>query len=365
MARGTIGRYGPTPAALVKVSIFVVVSSLLTFSIGSLILGSSFNERYELRASFDDVGGLLANDLVKVSGAPVGKVTGVKVVRGRAEVTMMVDRGVKLPADSTAEIRWRNLMGQRMIYLMPGDTRSGRWLEHRSRIRATKAVVDLGEIVDTLGPLTRNLDPEQLNKILQAVAEMLEGNTEDINAMTVGLQQVVRTFADRKEQLTSILDSYSGLTDVAVRRDRQIDQVIGDLVAISEAFAGNTELLGSAGGELAQVSRTLDRVISGNQRELERAITNLDRIAQGTADNADRLEQVLQGLPPALRSLFSVANGGHYLRVNAMCINVVQGSCPTPMRLPGPENKTTDQERRDGAASLRSLLGRLSGQGGR
>ncbi|WP_106397824.1 MCE family protein [Actinocorallia populi] len=364
MARGTIGRYGPTPAALVKVAVFMVVSSLLTFFIGSMIVGSSFNDRYELRAAFDDVGGLVANDLVKVAGAPVGKVTGVEVVRGRAEVTMLVDRGVRLPADSTAEVRWRNLMGQRMIYLVPGNTRSGRWLEHRSRIVSTKAVVDLGEIVNTLGPLTGNLDPEQLNKILQAVAEMLEGNTENMNLMTVNLQHVVQTFADRKDQLTSILDSYSSLTSVAVRRDAQIEQVIDDLVAISEAFAGNTDLLGSASGELAQVSRTLDKVISGNQRELDRAITNLDRLAQGTADNADRLAQVVQGLPPALRSLFTVVNGGHYLRVNAMCLNVVQGSCPTEMRLPGPQNRTTDQERRDGAAALRNLLGRLSGQGG-
>lgn len=364
MARGTIGRYGPTPAALIKVAVFTVVSSVLTFFIGSLILGSSFSDRYELRASFDDVGGLLANDLVKVSGAPVGKVTGVKVVRGRAEVTMMVDRGVKLPADSTAEIRWRNLMGQRMIYLVPGDTQSGRWLEDRARIRSTKAVVDLGEIVNTLGPLTRNLDPEQLNKILQAVAEMLEGNTANLNAMTVDLQQVVQTFADRKDQLTSILDSYSSLTNVAVRRDRQIDQVIGDLVAISEAFAGNTELLGSASGELAQVSRTLDRVISGNQQELERVVVNLDKVARNAAGNADRIDQIVQGLPPALRSLFTVVNGGHYLRVNAMCLNVVQGSCPTPMRLPGPENKTTEQERRDGTETVKNLIGQLSGQGG-
>jgi len=364
MARRTIGRYGPAPSILVKVLAFTVVSLVLTYYIGAMIVGSSFNERYELRAGFEDVGGLIANDLVKVSGAPVGKVTGVKVVRGRAEVTMLVDREVRLPADSTAEIRWRNLMGQRMIYLVPGNTRTGQWLEDGSRLKSTKAVVDLGEIVNTLGPLTRNLDPAQLNKILQAVARMLEGNTENINLMTVNLQNVVKTFADRKDQLTSILDSYSSLTNVAVRRDGQIEQVIDDLVAISEAFAGNTDLLGSASGELAQVSRTLDKVISGNQRELDRAIFNLDRFAQAAADDVGRLEKVLQGLPPALRSLFSIVNGGHYLRVNAMCLNVVQGSCPTPMRLPGPENKTTDQERRDGTATLRNLLGQLSGQGG-
>lgn len=364
MARGTLGRHGPAPATLVKVVVFTILASFLTYYIGAQIVGTRFGDRYELRASFDDVGGLVANDLVKVSGAPVGKVTGVRVVRGRAEVTMTVDRGVRLPADSTAEIRWRNLVGQRMIYLMPGNAQSGQWLGNGSRITATKAVVDLGEIVNTLGPLTRNLDPAQLNKILQAVAQMLDGNSDSLNLMTVDLQHVVQTFADRKDQLTSILDSYSTLTNVAVKRDGQISQMIDDLVAISEAFAGNADLLGSASGELAQVSRTLDQVIGGNQRELDRAIANLDAFARTATTNVDRLETIIQGLPPALRSLFTVVNGGHYLRVNAMCLNVVQGSCPTPMRLPGPENKTTEKEMRDGGRTLRSLLAQLSAQGG-
>ncbi len=335
MARGTIGRYGPARATLVKVVVFAVLASFLTYYIGAQIVGASYGDRYELRAGFDDVGGLMEGDLVKVSGAPVGKVTRVQVVRGRAEVTLQVDRSVRLPADSTAEIRWRNLVGQRMVYLVPGGARGGGWLEDGAKITSTKAVVDLGEIVNTLGPLTGNLDPRQLNKILQAVAAMLEGNSDDLNLMTVNLQDVVQTFAARKEQLTSILDSYSTLTNVAVKRDRQITQVIDDLVAISEAFAGNTDLLSSASGELAQVSAVLDQVVSGNQRELDRAITNLDRFARTAAVNADRLQTIVQGLPPALRSLFTVVNGGHYLRVNAMCLNVVQGSCPTEMRLPG------------------------------
>ncbi|GAB3663566.1 MCE family protein [Actinocorallia lasiicapitis] len=352
---------GPGLGVLIKFGIFAVVTSLLTFFIGAQIVGTSFQDRYTLKATFDDVGGLMTNDLVKVSGAPVGKVTKVKVEDGRAAVWMQVDSDVKLPVDSTAEVRWRSLIGQRMLYLVPGR-RTGEWLGDDAVISSTKAVVDLGEIVNTLGPLTRNLDPNQLNRILEAVAKMMDGNSQAANAMTVNLQALVGTFASRKDQIASIVDSFATLTDVANTRDRQIAQVIDDLVAISEAFAGNADILGSASGELAQVTRVLDKVISGNQAELERAIGNLDRFVGTAVANLENLEKVVQGLPPALRALFSVTSGGHYTRINVMCLNLINGPCPWPLTLPGEGHVTPDFDQ--GRTSILNMISQLGAKGG-
>src|SRR4051794_14935904 len=116
MRRRSSGR-GPARGALVKFAVFAAVTVLLTLFIGGQIMGTSFHDRYPLVATFDDVTGLLPGDQVKVAGAPVGRVSSIKVKNGRAEVRMEVDRGVRLPADSTAAVRWRNLIGQRMIYL--------------------------------------------------------------------------------------------------------------------------------------------------------------------------------------------------------------------------------------------------------
>jgi phospholipid/cholesterol/gamma-HCH transport system substrate-binding protein len=44
---------------------------------------------------------------------------------------------------------------------------------------------------------------------------------------------------------------------------------------------------------------------------------------------------MVQELPLALRRLFAAGNGGHFLRTDALCLNVVQGPCPFRMQLPG------------------------------
>ncbi|MCD0451444.1 MCE family protein [Actinocorallia sp. API 0066] len=357
MTRGP--RRGPAPGVLLRFTAFVVVAALLTGFIWAQIAGSGFGDRYEIKASFADVGGLVRGDLVKVAGAPVGRVKTVEVVAGRALVTMEVERDLRLPADSTAEVRWRNLVGQRLVYLVPGN--GDGHLKDGDTLTATKAVVDLGEIVNSLGPLTGALDPDQLNKILQATAAMLEGNGENISLMTTGLQQVVSTLAQRKDALTSILDTYSTLTATAVRRDEQIAGLIDDLVALTEAFAGNKDVLAAAAVELAQVSAVLDQVISGNQRELDRAIGNIDTVVRTAVGDIDALEQILRGLPGALRTLFSAVSGGHYLRINLVCLGLSHGECPTPMRLPGPGGGGGSKELLEGQQRLVDLMAQLTG----
>ena len=49
------------------------------------------DDSYKISATFNDVTGLLINDNVKVAGVKVGKVTGIKVIDGKARVTMRVN----------------------------------------------------------------------------------------------------------------------------------------------------------------------------------------------------------------------------------------------------------------------------------
>src|SRR5512139_4326308 len=100
MSPGKTGR-GPERGSFVRFVLFALLTGALTVAIGAQILGTGLKDRYRLTATFDDVTGLLTGDLVKVAGAPVGRVDKIEIRHGRALVTMSVDREVRLPADST------------------------------------------------------------------------------------------------------------------------------------------------------------------------------------------------------------------------------------------------------------------------
>jgi phospholipid/cholesterol/gamma-HCH transport system substrate-binding protein len=329
--RGKAAR-GPEYTTILKFLVFVVLTGLLTFYIGQQILGTSFESRYKLSATFDDVTGLLEGDQVKVAGTPVGQVKSIKVVRGKAVVGLAVDDEVKMPSDSTAAIRWRNVMGQRVIYLEPGTSQNK--LGDGDRVLHTRSAVDLGDIVNSLGPLTRNLDPNQLNKILFSFSQALDGNEQNISMLTDNLALLLQTFAARKNTIKGMIDDYETVSDAVATRDRQIAASVDNLASLTKVFANNRKLLENAIVEIGGVTTNLNQVLGGNDAQLARIIGNLGRFAETFRLNVDQLEKMVQQLPLTLRELFAAANGGHYLRTNALCLNIMQGPCPFPMALP-------------------------------
>src|SRR4051794_2729683 len=145
----------------------------LAFTIGNISISDPFaRDFYTLNATFDDVTGLLPNDNVKIAGVVVGKVNKISVTEGRAKVTFTVEHDVTLPSDTTASIRWRNLIGQRYLYLYPGVDTVTR-LKDGDGIQNTTSVVDLGELFNRLGPIVAVIDPHQVNDFLDTVSQAL------------------------------------------------------------------------------------------------------------------------------------------------------------------------------------------------
>ena len=163
------------PGVIVKLLIFVAVCSLLTaylaFTIGNIHV---FEHTYKLTATFDDATGLLRGDNVKVAGVVVGRVSGVHIDQGRAKVTFAVKDSVKVPSDSSAAIRWRNLIGERYVYLYPGTASTV--LKDGDVVHKTRSVVDVGDLFNRLGPILKAVNPQDVNTFLDTIVQALDGN---------------------------------------------------------------------------------------------------------------------------------------------------------------------------------------------
>lgn len=74
-----------------------------------------------LYAVFEEVGGLKERAPVAIAGVTVGQVTSIELDELlRARVTLDLDAGLELPADSSAAILTSGLLGDQFIALEPG-----------------------------------------------------------------------------------------------------------------------------------------------------------------------------------------------------------------------------------------------------
>jgi phospholipid/cholesterol/gamma-HCH transport system substrate-binding protein len=108
-----------------------------------------------LLARFPNIGGVTLGTDVKVAGVRVGKVAGLELdpTSYQAVLKLTVDRGLKLPIDSSAAVSSEGLLGGNFIALTPGGDRA--LLKDGEEIVETSGAPDLmgliGSVVNRSG----------------------------------------------------------------------------------------------------------------------------------------------------------------------------------------------------------------------
>jgi phospholipid/cholesterol/gamma-HCH transport system substrate-binding protein len=328
-------RSGPDGRAARRFLAFAVVTTLLTVFMANRIVGADFGSSLRLQATFDDVNGLRTGNRVKVAGTQVGRVSSVKVVDGRAVVSLAVRSSLRIPVDSSAVIRWRDLIGEREVSLEPGTSpvmaKSGQALSR------TRSAADLGALINNLGPLLGGIDPDSVNKILQSFAVSVDGNQNKINQITTNLAALLQMLGSRTDTIKQMIGDYKTVTETLAARDKQIGQTIDNLTDLTQAFAQNRDALGTAAVRLGDVSANLDKALGGSARDLGTLVASTADLTEVAHNKMKVINQMVKDMPAALQALLAVTDGGNYVRGNALCMNIVhEDTCPFPMNLPPP-----------------------------
>ncbi|MEA2199517.1 MAG: phospholipid/cholesterol/gamma-HCH transport system substrate-binding protein [Solirubrobacteraceae bacterium] len=167
------GRPRPTRAGLARI-LAVGALALVVVAIALLAFGGGAGSNYQL--VFGDAGQLVRGDQVQVGGVPVGSITDIVLTKDfKARVTIHVDGSLTpLHEGTVAQVRVPSLssVANRYIALSPGPNNkpslaAGATLPSS----ATREVVDLDQLFNTLNPKTR----KGLSQFIQGTAEQYAG----------------------------------------------------------------------------------------------------------------------------------------------------------------------------------------------
>ena len=185
---------------------------------------------------------------------------------------------MKLPTDTSAAIRWRNLLGQRYMYLYPGSAstvlRNGGRDRHRHARSSTWASCSTGwarssrpstrsRSTPSSTPSSAGLDgnEDKLRQSLDDLAALLGARSgqrdEAIGRLVGNLDTVAGTFADRDGEIRTILDN---------------------LVAIATTFSENTDVARPGRHAGQGGSRTTSGRADNNRAQIDRILDNLAKI---------------------------------------------------------------------------------------
>ena len=303
-----------TTGDLVRLLIFVLVTTLATGVLAVTIGNLSFGGSREYQAEFVDATGVVPGDDVRIAGVKVGSVQDVEIVdRSRALVTFEVDESTPLSRATHAAIRYRNLVGQRYLALTEtiGDTSQ---LQEGETIPVsrTSPALDLTVLFNGFKPLFQALSPEDLNQLSYEIIQVFQGEGGTLEGLLASTASVTKTLADRDQVISDLIDNLNEVLAHVGERDQQLTRLIqsfrtfvGGLKDDRKAILGSLEQISALSVETAGLVKGIRKPFVEDVKQLRRFAGNIDR-------NKAELDRAMQVLPIKLTKVGRTAIYGSF-----------------------------------------------------
>jgi phospholipid/cholesterol/gamma-HCH transport system substrate-binding protein len=211
---------------------------------------------YRLTIEFTDVVDLVPQSLVKVADVPVGTVSDIRVGPDwTAEVTVLVNGDVALPADAQARVRTTSLLGEKFVELLaPQNAAAGRIADGATiPLLRTSRAAEVEEVLGALSLLLNGGGIAQIRTIANELNKALSGNEPEIRALLDDLNTLVGALDSHKSEITRAIDEINRLAGTLRDRKGQIETALDDL------SPGLRELEDQR-GKLVDMLQALDRL---------------------------------------------------------------------------------------------------------
>lgn len=312
-----------------KLLTFTLFTIFITFWLASLIGGLSlFKDTYQVHAVFSDATGILKGDPVKIAGVDVGKVVGFRVQDGTAILEMEIDKDVELPDNVEADIKYRNLLGQRVVNLLRPETEEGT-LDDGAVIplENTRPALDLALVFNNLRPLIRSTNPEEINTVARAIVRAFKGREGDLAGILGNVGNLAKTLAGRDQRLGRLVTDLNELTEVLNGQHTNIHLSVDRFSSLLETLDEITPSIENVVDQLDKASREFGGVLKRHRTNLDQELADLNVILGIVDENLGPLNRIAANLKEILMATARSQSYGKWynLYVVNLCVEGLPG----------------------------------------
>lgn len=314
-------------SAVIKLAVFFTVTGLATAVLMLTLSGGTLGNSNEYKAVFSDVTGVAKGDDVRIAGVSVGSVKAVEIKgTDEAVLTFTVRSSTPLTQDTNAQLRFRNLVGQRYLALYQGGQGGTARLAPGSTIpqERTEEALDLNVLLNGFKPVFQALSPQDTNKFAFEIVQTLQGEAGNVQSLLARTASLTNTLADRDQLIGDVVVNLSDVLDTIGSRDQQLTATIDTLQQFITGLKGDREaILDSLDSISALTTETSNLLVEGRPdlaadvKQLRRLTANL-----ATKRNLDTIETAVQILPIKMEKLGNLASNGSLFNFYVCELNV-------------------------------------------
>ncbi|GAA4411753.1 MCE family protein [Actinokineospora soli] len=303
-------------APLVKLALFMVITIGATAVLAISIANANLSDTASYKARFTDATLLLPGDDVRIAGVRVGQVEEVSIVdRKQALVEFSVDAGRKLPATVGAQIKFRNLVGQRYISLSQGagyDPNAVLEPGAEIPVERTRPALDLTELFNGFKPLFQALSPEQVNQLSYEIIQVLQGEGGTVESLLSHTASLTSTLAAKDEIIGQVIDNLNGVLDTVNSRGEKLSEVLVQTQQLVSGLAEDREPIGEAIDAISGLADTTAGLLAEARAPLKQDIAHLGTLVDNLNASEPVVEHFIRFLPEKTSALTRTVSYGSW-----------------------------------------------------
>ncbi|MGH8982039.1 MAG: MCE family protein [Acidimicrobiales bacterium] len=293
----------------------IVLLVVLAARVGNLSL---FTSRHTVYAQLADVTGLTTGTPVDVAGVEVGQVSSIAVQRGHALVGLSVDNDVAVHSATDVGLRWKNVIGQKDVYLYP--SRRGRVLATGATIPLSHDVTDasVNAFLNSLGPLLQAINPREANAFVENVSGAIDGDTAEIDQLIDGGAKISATVGALDTQVGNVIGSLDQVLTAIAKRSGDVGSLVANLQRVAASLASHDDLLDEVVTNLSTVAGDMAHLIGQNRSTLTSTIDDLNTATATIVAHQAQLAKSLSTLGSGLAPYVEISSYGQWFQVQTV-----------------------------------------------
>ena len=237
------------------------------------------------------------------------------VDRKQAEVTFSVSANRTLPKNVTAQIKFRNLVGQRYVSLSQGSGGNPNdVLEPGETIplERTRPALDLTELFNGFKPLFQALSPDDVNQLSYEIIQVLQGEGGTVESLLAHTASLTSTIAKKDQVIGEVIDNLNTALETINSRGDKLSDLVVQVQRLVSGLAADREPIGDAIEALGGLAETTSGLLDEAREPLKKDIAALGGLVNNLNDSEQVVEHFIQFLPEKTAKLTRTVSHGSW-----------------------------------------------------
>lgn len=314
---------------LIKGLIFIVITTLATVLLAVSITNTGLGDTKTYSAKFLDATSLNVGDDVRISGVRVGQIEELEIAdHSIARIKFSLDTQRRIPADVSAVIKYRNMVGQRYIALERGKGTT-ELLEPGDEIplERTTPALDLTELFNGFKPLFQALSPKDVNQLSGEIVQVLQGEGGTVESLLAHTGSLTTTLAGRDKVIGEVITNLDTVLKTINGKGDALSTLVSTLSELVSGLAGDRTEIGEAISGLAGLTTATAGLLEQGRQPLKDSIEGLGLLSGQLVKGKADVEQFLTVLPGKLNELGRLSSYGSWMNFY-LCSAVLRSDPP-------------------------------------